>query len=598
MNPKKDSEEFRDFIYSNIKPKKNINGNRKTTYNPNNELSEKNLENMKNSIFFHNLINPTPQTSISIANTFIEKNQENLNEIQTLINNLLGSISNNFNKITKSENVLNQATIDISTEIKKIKNEILNTNTEISNFRKQKQEFLKHEEQLKKQQETEIMQLKDKLDILKFKSKKEERELFILQNQHKEILEKIFQKNEELSNIKNKNSLYISHTNYYNEATKTLNKIHSDIQPYKNQMNNEYQEAKGNMRVFCRVRPLLQRENLKKQIDIEYNGETSIIIKGEKKISNVGREGVQRDFDQFQFNRIFKQNSSQEEVFEEISPLIQSSLNGFNINIFAYGQTGSGKTFTMEGDMNCQEKYGIIPRSVDRIFKYFEQELKNIGWSLKLFVSVCEIYNKKTRDLIGEKNVDKTDDLKDIQIFNIEDWKNNFAQITLRRKVAETKMNMESSRSHLIFKIKILLRNNITSEEKFGSLNLIDLAGSERVDKSTVTEERFKESIEINSSLTHLKSVFAAMKSKHDKFIPFHNTPLTDVLKDCLSGENSKTLMFVNISPLLDSFKESTCSLRFATDVNKCYVTGNGDDSDVEDDKEKNAEIKELTNEE
>ena len=596
MNSKKDYQEFGDLIYSNIKQKNSVANKRKTTFNPNNELSEKNLENAKNSIFFQNLFNPTPKTCISSASTFIEKNQENLNEMQTLMNNLLSSVSDNFHNHIKNENILNQATIDIASEIKKVKNEILNTKNKILILRKQKEEFLKHEAQLKKKQEDEIMQLQDKLDMLKLQSQKEDLDLFALQTQNIELLNKITGQKAELADLKNKNDLYISQTNYYNEATKILNKIHSDIQPYKNQMNNEYQEAKGNMRVFCRVRPLLQRENLKKQIDIEYNGETSIIIKGEKKISNVGREGVQRDFDQFQFNRIFKQNSSQEEVFEEISPLIQSSLNGFNINIFAYGQTGSGKTFTMEGDMSTEEKYGIIPRSVDRIFKYFENELRNIGWNLKLYVSVCEIYNKKTRDLIGEKNVDKTDELKDIQIFNIEDWKNNFAQIAQRRKVAETKMNMESSRSHLIFKIKILLHNNITGEDKYGSLNLIDLAGSERVDKSTVSEERFKESIEINSSLTHLKSVFAAMKSKHDKFIPFHNTPLTDVLKDCLSGESSKTLMFVNISPLLDSFKESTCSLRFATDVNKCYVSGN--DSDLDDEKEKNEEIRELIKEE
>ena len=182
-----------------------------------------------------------------------------------------------------------------------------------------------------------------------------------------------------------------------------------------------------------------------------------------------------------------------------------------------------------------------------------------------------------------------------MEIKSLKEWNENFGQIGQRRKVAETKMNMESSRSHLIFKIKIYLHNTKTDEDRFGSLNLIDLAGSERVDKSTVSEERFKESIEINSSLTHLKSVIEAMKSKHEKFIPFHNTPLTDVLKDCLSGDNSKTLMFVNISPLLDSFKESTCSLKFATDVNKCYVADNNEDSDEEFDLEnKNYEPMDL----
>ena len=374
---------------------------------------------------------------------------------------------------------------------------------------------------------------------------------------------------------------------YYTKGIKIQTQVHNDIQGYKNQMNNEYQEAKGNVRVFCRIRPPLQREISKPKIDIEYRGDNSLIIKGEKKVNNIGK-GVHQDIEQFQFNRIFKQNDTQEDVFEEVSPLIQSSLDGFNINIFAYGQTGSGKTFTMEGDMSSPDKYGIVPRSVDKIFKYFEEELKNMGWEIKFYLSVCEIYNKKTRDLLGEKNVEKTEELKEMKINNLIEWNSNFGQIAQRRKVAETKMNMESSRSHLIFKIKILLHNNNGLEDdRYGSLNLIDLAGSERVDKSTVSEERFKESIEINSSLTHLKSVFEAMKSKHDKFVPFHNTPLTDVLKDCLSGDNSKTLMFVNISPLLESFKESTCSLKFATDVNKCYVSANDEGSDEDNDKTK-----------
>ena len=390
-------------------------------------------------------------------------------------------------------------------------------------------------------------------------------------------------KKEELDNLKKINSDLSEKINYLTKIIQYQTQLHTDIQDYKNQTNNEYQEAKGNVRVFCRIRPPLTKELTKKQINIEYRGDNSLIIKGEKKTSYIGRDGVHQDIEQFQFNRIFKQEDTQEEVFEEVSPLIQSSLDGFNINIFAYGQTGSGKTFTMEGDLSSPEKYGIVPRAVDKIFRVFVEELNGIGWDMKFFLSVCEIYNKKTRDLLAEKNVEKTEELKEMEIKSLKEWNENFGQIGQRRKVAETKMNMESSRSHLIFKIKIHLHNTKSQEDRFGSLNLIDLAGSERVDKSTVSEERFKESIEINSSLTHLKSVFEAMKSKHDKFVPFHNTPLTDVLKDCLSGDNSKTLMFVNISPLLDSFKESTCSLKFATDVNKCYVSDNNEDSEGED---------------
>ena len=585
--------ELREELYHNHNQNINIKKRSKLFLYPE-DFQENNFEtNLKNyeindKIIKNQIINyytnPNKNILYELSEDIINQKEKDLDSSQTSLNNQILETSKHYLKLLERKNILNEFSKNIFKETNELRKKIQDKKDSIKKFIKENDDYIRKIEEIKANEKSKLSKLRDELYFIKCEQGNAEKEKNDLMHELDEKNHIFQKKEEELLKLKKNNSNLTLQIKLYKEGIKYHNQLHNDIQPYKNQMNNEYQEAKGNVRVFCRIRPPLQREIPKKQINIEYRGDNSLIIKGEKKASNVGREGGQQDVEQFQFNRIFKQNDTQEEVFEEVSPLIQSSLDGFNINIFAYGQTGSGKTYTMEGDTSNPEKYGIVPRSVDRIFRYFNEELKSMGWEIKFYLSVCEIYNKKTRDLLGEKNVDKTEELKEMEIHNLSEWNSNFGQIAQRRKVAETKMNMESSRSHLIFKIKIYLHNkNGIENDRFGSLNLIDLAGSERVDKATVSEERFKESIEINSSLTHLKSVFEAMKSKHDKFVPFHNTPLTDVLKDCLSGDNSKTLMFVNISPLLESFKESTCSLKFATDVNQCYVSGNDDDSDEND---------------
>ena len=593
---------LREKIYNNsnlkssFKRRQKIDNNKENIFNNNLNTYLQDNKEIQASII-NKYTNPVKNTLFELADDINNQKIEDFDQSQTLLNQSLLRLTSQYLSVLDRKNNLNEDLKNVLSKSNELRRKINEVKLSINKYNKEAKEYANKIEDKKKEENQELLKLKEELYFIKREQGEQEKEnndILKELNEKNHILQK---KEEEIQMLKKANNNLSVEIKYYNEIIKYQTQLHNNIQPYKNQMNNEYQEAKGNVRVFCRIRPPLQREINKKQIDIEYRGDNSLIIKGEKKASNIGREGGHQDIEQFQFNRIFKQNNTQEEVFEEVSPLIQSSLDGFNINIFAYGQTGSGKTFTMEGDTSTPEKYGIVPRSVDRIFKYFDEELKSMGWEIKFFLSVCEIYNKKTRDLLGEKNVDKTEELKEMEIHNLIEWNSNFSQIAQRRKVAETKMNMESSRSHLIFKIKIHLHNkNGLEDDRFGSINLIDLAGSERVDKATVSEERFKESIEINSSLTHLKSVFEAMKSKHDKFIPFHNTPLTDVLKDCLSGDNSKTLMFVNISPLLDSFKESTCSLKFATDVNKCYVSGNDNDSDEDyfDDIDKNYEPMDL----
>jgi hypothetical protein len=54
------------------------------------------------------------------------------------------------------------------------------------------------------------------------------------------------------------------------------------------------------------------------------------------------------------------------QVFDSVSELIQSALDGYHVCLFSYGQTGAGKTYTMSGGSSAEQQ-GIMPRSVNQV---------------------------------------------------------------------------------------------------------------------------------------------------------------------------------------------------------------------------------------
>lgn len=98
---------------------------------------------------------------------------------------------------------------------------------------------------------------------------------------------------------------------------------------------------KGKVRVYCRIRPFSKRElddPDKRQKCYMKTDEMSLTVGG------FGGRGRPKDYN---FDAVFDQDSTQDEIFEDCDRLIQSAVDGYNVCIFAYGQTGSGKTFTI-----------------------------------------------------------------------------------------------------------------------------------------------------------------------------------------------------------------------------------------------------------
>ncbi|XXG49107.1 hypothetical protein AAC387_Pa02g3376 [Persea americana] len=327
---------------------------------------------------------------------------------------------------------------------------------------------------------------------------------------------------------------------------------------------NQVLETKGNIRVFCRCRPLSKDEASSGfatvvDFDAAKDGDLGIQTGNTKKT--------------FKFDRVFTPKDDQVDVFADASPLVVSVLDGYNVCIFAYGQTGTGKTFTMEG---TEKNRGVNYRTLEELFKVAKERKETFAYNIS--VSVLEVYNEQIRDLLATSPSSKKLEIRqagegshhvpgivEAKVENIKEVWDVLQAGSNARAVGSNNVNEHSSRSHCMLSIMVKAKNLMTGECTKSKLWLVDLAGSERLAKTDVQGERLKEAQNINRSLSALGDVISALATK-SSHIPYRNSKLTHLLQDSLGGE-SKTLMFVQISPSENDLGETLSSLNFATRV-------------------------------
>lgn len=340
-------------------------------------------------------------------------------------------------------------------------------------------------------------------------------------------------------------------------------------------------ELRGNIRVFVRTRPLLAGEDAPSRVDYpdkdSLDGGKEMVVHAPTTLSATGKERNEKHT--YAFDRVFGPGSPNQHVFDDCRDLIQSVVDGYNVSILSYGQTGSGKTFGMSGPD------GIIPSSIELLLAEM-QRLREKGWEYSVEASFVEVYNETLNDLLGDaKTWDQDEDLnasvrgKKKERHEIhhdpttgKTTVTNLSSVTLwpppkdeghwppalaaatnnnnspttdsptythkavthlletaakNRRVAATKSNERSSRSHSIFLLTLKGSCAATNEHSEGVLNLVDLAGSERLKQSGAEGSRAKETAAINKSLSSLGDVIAALASKKgesEAHIPYRNS--------------------------------------------------------------------------
>nr|GEX34668.1 kinesin-like protein KIN-14R [Tanacetum cinerariifolium] len=328
---------------------------------------------------------------------------------------------------------------------------------------------------------------------------------------------------------------------------------------------NQVQEAKGNMRVFCRCRPPDKHE--------VSAGHTIVVDFSASKDGDLGIVTGSSTKKLYRFDRIYTPNDGQVDVFADASPMVISVLDGYNVCIFAYGQTGTGKTFTMEG---TEKNRGVNYRTLEALFDTVE-EMKDT-FSFNISICVLEVYNEQIRDLLATSRTTKKLEVRqategarhvpgivEAKVESIREVWNALQAGSNARAVGSNNVNEHSSRSHCMICVTVKSKNLLNGECTKSKLWLVDLAGSEKLAKTNAQGDRLKEAQNINRSLSALGDVISALASKNTH-IPYRNSKLTHLLQDSLGGD-SKTVMCVQISPSEHDMSETLSSLNFATRV-------------------------------
>uniref|UniRef100_A0A7N8Y1Z4 Kinesin-like protein n=1 Tax=Mastacembelus armatus TaxID=205130 RepID=A0A7N8Y1Z4_9TELE len=213
-----------------------------------------------------------------------------------------------------------------------------------------------------------------------------------------------------------------------------------------------------------------------------------------------------------------------------------------------------------------------------------------------VFVSYIEIYNNYIYDLLEDAPFDpirpKPPQSKilredqnhnmyvagctEIEVKSTEEAFEVFWKGQKKRRIANTQLNRESSRSHSVFTLKLVQApldadgDHILQDKNqvnVSQLCLVDLAGSERTNRTRAEGSRLREAGNINQSLMTLRTCMEVLRENQmcgtNKMVPYRDSKVTHLFKNYFDGEG-KVRMVVCVNPKADDYEETIQVMRFA----------------------------------
>ncbi|KAG2605505.1 kinesin-like protein KIN-14L [Panicum virgatum] len=336
----------------------------------------------------------------------------------------------------------------------------------------------------------------------------------------------------------------------------------------KKRLFNDLLTLKGNVKVFCRSRPLFEDEG---PSVVEFPDDFTIRV-------NTGDESLTNPKKDYEFDRVYGPHIGQGELFHDVQPFVQSALDGYNISIFAYGQSCSGKTHTLEGSSHDR---GLYLRSFEELFDLSNSDTTCTA-HFNFYFTACELYNDQVRDLLSESSSTVPKVRMGVQesfVELVQEKVENPLEFSgaLKTALQNRSVNLPKAMvSHLIITIHIHYRNYVTGEHLYSKLSLVDLSASECLLEEDASRDNVADFLHVSKSLSALGDAFASLSAKKEPILS-GNSRITQILADSL-GSSSKILLIVHVSPSASNLSKTLSTLSFSARARNAELSlGNRD---------------------
>ncbi|KAF4084364.1 hypothetical protein AMELA_G00128050 [Ameiurus melas] len=281
------------------------------------------------------------------------------------------------------------------------------------------------------------------------------------------------------------------------------------------------------------------------------------------------------------FDAVWNEGASPKDIYESTTKsLVEYLMKGYNGCVILYGQSTSGETHPVQACTTRQR--GIVSRTADDIFNSPEAS------HCRVRVSSYHISNEKIYDLLepqvrevcrihDTEEVVLLEGLREREVSSAQELMDVYNSGIAHRNTGVSKGDF-ASKSHMVLNIMVINMRGKSDKEGVltaSKLTLVDLATSGKSTYNSsavldmrrsfhVAQENHQEAKTIKRSLTIFRNVIFSLSNTGSQHIPYRESKLTRVLRDCLGG-NCRTCLMVTVPTQSSSVTETMSCLQFAS---------------------------------